>query len=245
MPFYEREERLLEVLSEKESMTVSELSEKLFISVPTVRRDLAKLEDKGLIVRTYGGASIKQRPADAQIPFILREKEGNAEKAVIAEKAARFVFDGATIMLDGSTSAYALIPHLVGFKDIIVIAASAKAAVVLCNMGIRTICTGGQMKENSYAFVGYEAERTVADYNADLVFFSCRGLTEDGVLTDRSVEENDLRRVMLTHAKKRILLLDGGKMGHTYLNTLCTLCEVDELVTEGDVPEHFKKMLRK
>ena len=95
------------------------------------------------------------------------------------------------------------------------------------------------MKENSYAFVGYEAERTVADYNADVVFFSCRGLSEDGVLTDRSIEENDLRRVMLSHAKKKVLLLDSGKIGKSYLNRLCSLSEIDELVEKkfgGSVP---------
>ena len=245
MPFYEREERLLEALSEKESMSVKELADKLFISIPTARRDLKKLEDKGLVIRTFGGASVKKRSADMQVPFILREHEGGAAKVKIAEKAKDFVFDGATIMLDGSTSAYALIPYLAEFNDIVVIASSAKAAVALCNLGIKTICTGGQMKENSYAFVGFEAERTVADYNADVVFFSCRGLSDDGSLTDRSIEENDLRRVMLSHAKRRVLLLDSGKFGKSYLNRLCTLSEIDELVSEGDVPEIFSKMLRK
>lgn len=245
MPFYEREERLLEALSERESMTVAELAEKLFISIPTARRDLAKLEDKGLVIRTYGGASVKRRPADAQVPFILREKEENKAKAQIAAKAAGLLFDGATVMLDGSTSAYALIPHIAEYNDIIVIAASAKAAIVLGNMGIKTICTGGHMKENSYAFVGYEAERTVSDYNADIVFFSCRGLSDDGVLSDRSIEENDLRRVMLAHAKRRVLLLDTTKIGQSYLNRLCTLSDVDDLVTEDETPEHFRKMLRK
>ena len=245
MPFYEREERLLAAPSEKESMSVSELAKKLFISIPTARRDLAKLEAKGLIVRTFGGASVKKRSADMQVPFILREHEGGEAKIQIAEKAKSLIFDGATIMLDGSTSAYALIPYLAEFNDIIVIASSAKAAVTLCNLGIKTICTGGFMKENSYAFVGFEAERTVADYNADLVFFSCRGLSEDGALTDRSVEENDLRRVMLAHAKKRVLLLDSGKIGKSYLNRLCTLSEVDELLTEIDLPDRFAKMLRK
>ena len=245
MPFYEREERLLMTLSEKESMTVKELAEKMFISIPTARRDLAKLESKGLIIRTFGGASIKKRSADAQLPFVLREHEGNEAKMKIAEKAKSFLFDGATVMLDGSTSAYALIPHLSEFNDIIVIASSAKAAVALGNMGIKTICTGGHMKANSYAFVGFEAERTVADYNADIVFFSCRGLSEDGALTDRSIEENDLRRVMLTHAKRRVLLLDSGKIGRSYLNRLCTLSEIDDLVTETETPERFAKMLRK
>ena len=245
MPFYEREERMLEVLSERETMTVGEIAEALFISVPTVRRDLTKLEEKGLIVRTYGGASIKQRSADAQIPFILREREGGEAKSVIAKKAASLVRDGMTVMLDGSTSAYALIPHLAEFKDVIVIATSAKAAMLLGNMGVKTICTGGHMMDGSYAFVGYEAERALEGYNADIAFFSCRGLSDDGVLSDRSIEENDLRRVMLSRSSKNVLLLDSGKIGKVYLNRLCSLDAVDELIVECDTPERFKKMLKK
>ena len=91
----------------------------MFISIPTARRDLAKLESKGIIIRTFGGASIKKRSADAQLPFVLREHEGNEAKMKIAEKAKSFLFDGATVMLDSSTSAYALIPHLSEIDDLV------------------------------------------------------------------------------------------------------------------------------
>ena len=131
MPFYEREEQILNALLEKDSVRVQELADKLYISVPTLRRDLAKLESMGKIIRTHGGAKLRKSPADKQIPLALREQEQNIAKDVIGQRAAELVTDGDIIMLDASTTAYSIIPYLADFNNLIVITSSAKAAVLL------------------------------------------------------------------------------------------------------------------
>ena len=245
MAFYEREEKILNALLEKESMTTQELSAKLFVSVPTLRRDLIKLEQVGKIIRTHGGAQLINKAADEKIPFFLREQEQNDAKEIMAKKAAAFIRDGNIIMLDGSTSAYAIIPHLAAFKNLIVITSSAKSSFLLGRMGINNICTGGRMITRSLSYIGEEAESTVKRYNADVVFFSCRGLSMDGKLTDNSIEENSLRKVMLRHAKKRVFLCDSSKIDSMYLNNLCHLSDVDEIICEKPVPRTLESMLRK
>ena len=110
MPFYEREDKIINILLQKDVMTVNELADKLYISKPTLRRDLMKLEQKGLITRTHGGASLIKNPADTKIPFSLREQEQNNAKTVIAQKAVSFIKDGDIIMLDATTSAYHIVP---------------------------------------------------------------------------------------------------------------------------------------
>ena len=245
MPFYEREDKILNALLEKESMTTQELAEKLFVSVPTLRRDLIKLEQLGKIIRTHGGAQLVQKAADEKIPFFLREQEQNGAKEIMARKAVELIRDGDTIMLDGSTSAYAIIPHLAAFQNLIVITSSAKSSFLLGRMGIRNICTGGRMITRSLSYIGEDAERTVKQYNADIVFFSSRGLSLDGKLTDNSVEENSLRKVMLRHAKKRVFLCDSSKMDRLYLHNLCHLSDVDAVICEQAVPHGLETMLRK
>lgn len=245
MAFYEREEKILNALLEKESMTTQELSAKLFVSVPTLRRDLIKLEQMGKIIRTHGGAQLINKAADEKIPFFLREQEQNDAKEIMAKKAAAFIRDGNIIMLDGSTSAYAIIPHLAAFKNLIVITSSAKSSFLLGRMGINNICTGGRMITRSLSYIGEEAESTVKRYNADVVLFSCRGLSMDGKLTDNSIEENSLRKVMLRHAKKRVFLCDSSKIDSMYLNNLCHLSDVDEIICEKPVPRTLESMLRK
>ena len=245
VPFYEREERILSALLEKESMSIRELSAQLYVSQPTLRRDLIKLEQMGKIVRTHGGAQLLTKPADQKIPFYLRQQEQNDAKSHMAEKAIEFIRDGDIIMLDGSTSAHTIIPLLSRFHNLIVITNSAKSAFLLGNMGIENICTGGRMITRSLCYIGEDAERTVRNYNADVLFFSCRGLSMDGRLTDTSVEENDLRRCMLRQSAKRILLCDSSKLGNVYLNNLCALSEVDDLICERPVPPQLRDMLRK
>ena len=245
MPFYEREDRILNALLEKESMTTQELSARLYVSVPTLRRDLIKLEQKGKIIRTHGGAQLVKMSADEKIPFLLREQEQNSAKDIMARKAVTFVRDGDILMLDGSTSAYAIIPYLASFKNLIVITSSAKSSFLLGRMGINNICTGGKMITRSLAYVGEDAQNTASRYNADIVFFSCRGLTLDGKLTDNSVEENALRMTMLRQARRKVFLCDSSKLGRTYLNTLCHLSEVDEIVCEQPLPEALCEMMEK
>jgi DeoR/GlpR family transcriptional regulator of sugar metabolism len=100
MPFYEREEKILNVLLEKESVSVRDLSAMLYVSQPTLRRDLIKLEQMGKIVRTHGGAQLLTKPADQKIPFNLREQEQNDAKFRMAAQAVEFIHDGDIIMLD-------------------------------------------------------------------------------------------------------------------------------------------------
>lgn len=245
MPFYEREDKILNALLEKESMTTQELSAKLYVSVPTLRRDLIKLEQMGKIIRTHGGAQLIKKSADEKIPFFLREQEQNDAKEIMARKAVEFVRDGDIIMLDGSTSAYSIIPHLTSFKNLIVITSSAKSSFLLGRLGINNISTGGRMITRSLSYIGDDAERTIKQYNADVVFFSCRGLSSEGRLTDNSLEENSIRRIMLRQSKKRILLCDSSKIGQVYLNNLCDISEVDSLLCETDVDINIIKRLRK
>ena len=244
MPFYDREERILAALLEKESMSAQELSAKLYVSLPTIRRDLIKLEQKGKIVRTHGGAQLLTQAADQKIPFYLRQQEQNDAKSQMAQKAVELIQDGNIIMLDGSTSAHSIIPLLSRFNNLIVITCSAKSAFLLGEMGIQNICTGGRMITGSLCYVGEDAERTVSNYHADLAFFSCRGLSESGWLTDTSVEENRLRRCMLRQSARRVLLCDSSKMGNVYLNSLCHLSEIDDLICEESVPRNLQVMLR-
>ena len=115
---------------------------------------------------------------------------------------------------------------------------------MLGNMGIKNISTGGVMIEKSYSFVGADAERTIKSYNADIVFFSCRSLSEDGYMCDNSFEENSLKRAMLNHAKKKVFLCDSSKLNRTSLNNLCHISEVDEIICEKELPENLKMMLK-
>ncbi len=236
MPIYNRENEYLQLLSERE-YTVSELAQKLYVSEPTVRRDIQVLKKKNVLECKNGRVSLRSISPDVHIPLITRDMTEQRAKHQIAEIAATRIKDGYTIMLDASTSAYCLLPHLAKFQNLFVITNGAKTAIALATMGIKTLCTGGEMVSQSFAYKGPDAERTLAGYNADIAFFSCRGLSDEGVATDSSIDENSMRRIMMKHSKKTVMLCDSSKFGLIYLNTLCKADEVDEVITNSPLPE--------
>ena len=231
MSVYTRENQYINLLVQK-PYSVKELSEKLFVSEPTVRRDIALLREKELLICKRGIVSLKTNSPDQRIPLFIRHLEQNEEKRAIARKAAHYIKDGYVIMLDASTTAFHLLPHLTDFKNILVITNGAKTALETASMGIRTICTGGELMTESFCYVGTDAESVLKNYNADVAFFSCRGISENNIATDNSILENAMRKIMIKNSKKSYLLCDSSKFGKTYLNTLCNVEDLNGLITE-------------
>ena len=243
MPFSDREEKILDILRRQGSAGADEMARELYISRPTLRRDLIKLEQKGAVNRTHGGAKLTTRPADDTIPASLRMDEDSRAKNMIAAEAAKLVRDGDTVMLDGSTSALYLAAALREKHDVVVITSGARTALILGGMGINTICTGGQLIGSSESFIGCDALRTISCYNADVVFFSCRGLDDEGNLTDNSVGEDLVRLEMMKRSRKSVLLLDSGKIGRRCLHNLRHVSEIDHVVCDKPLPEDIRALV--
>ena len=233
----ERQLQLLHLLREEPTLKVPALAAMLYVSEPTVRRDLTELERKGLLRKVYGGVKLTAGPADGEIPFLLRENEKSRAKADLGKRAAEEIRDGMVLMLDASTSAFHLVPYLSGFRDLIVVTSGAKTAVALAEANIRVFSTGGQMITNSFSYVGKQAENFVKSFHADLCFFSCRGVREDGLLTDPAVEEVNLRRAMLEQSHRRFLLCTSEKLGKTCFYTLGNTNELDGVICDAPLPE--------
>lgn len=234
----EREKLILEKLLKEKRVTVKELAEYLYVSEPSIRRDLASLEKQNLIKRIHGGAIIENHSASySKIPFAIREMEDFDAKCIIAQKASELVKDGDVIMLDASSSAYAIIPYLAERNNITVITSGVKALIELSKYGITVCSTGGRLLPSCMSLVDSDAIRTISEYNADIAFFSCRGISPNGNVTDFSIEENLIRRAMSKHSKKAVLLCTSEKLNHTYMHNLCNISDIELIISEVDFPE--------
>ena len=154
----------------------------------------------------------------------------------IAVKAVERIKNGDVIMLDASSTSNALIRHLKRFKGLTIITNSALTAGGLQELDARVFVTGGYMPRNSQGFVGNFAESMIRNYHADVLFFSCGGISMDGVCSDVVSDEMNIRRVMLRHSRKHILLCDSSKFGKQNCFNLCTLDDVDELISDAPFP---------
>ena len=238
MPHNEREQFILEYLQKNREASVAELCRALFVSEPTMRRALAALNSAGKIIRTHGGAAHRSALGE-NLPQSYREREHSEAKLTIGKRCLSLINDGDTVMVDGSSTAQALLSVISEKKSLVVITNSAKAAMILDQSNVRLFVTGGEIATNTYAYVGSYAEDFLRSFNADVCFFSVRTLTSDGLLTDNAIAENAIRRVMLSRSQKSVLMLDSGKLGEPCMNTLCTVDRISNVVSERDISAHF------
>ena len=217
----ERFEKIMEYLREKKTAPVNVLAKRLFVSEATMRRDLSELERKGLVKRLHGGAILLDG-ANQELPLYLRERQNTDAKRIISEKASHHIVEGQTIFLDASSTA----------QNLTIITNGLKTAQELNSLSHRIYCTGGLLLHNSSAYVGDFAADFVRNFNADIMFFSSRGVSESGQITDASREETYIRQVMLQQSRKHIFLCDHNKIGQVYCYNLCNVSQLDDYITD-------------
>lgn len=238
----DREKAILEILLKEKQVNVKDLAVQLFASEPSIRRDLSSLQKQNLIRRVHGGAILEENAvSSSKIPYLLRDMENSSEKNIIAKHAIDLVHDGDTIFLDGSSTACRLIPYLTQHKHITVITSGIQALNLLSEYRINVICTGGNLLNSCRSLVGDDALRTIRTYRADFCFFSCRGISADGELSDISAEENLVRRCMIERSKRSYLLCVKDKFDTSYFHKLCDASELDGIITSEKLPPSLQK----
>lgn len=237
---YERAEEILTLLKEKGHMTVAELCELLYTSESSIRRDLIRLEEKGLVNRHYGGVELKRN--SSIIPFSARTHHNSAAKKSIAQKAAGLIQKGDVVFLDQSSSALYLAAELAALSGITVVTNNTEILSLLSSSGLEVFSSGGFLSpDNRNCLMGEDAHGIFENMRADLVFFSAKALTEEGDICDCNRSEICIRQTMLDHARKKVFLCDGEKLFKTAGYLQCGLDSVDVMVCEKAVPEAFVK----
>lgn len=226
MKINEREEFIINTLKTTRYASVNYLSEVTFTSPSSIRRDLNRLENAGLVKRSYGGVTLVGGE-ETSPPIFMRKDKNRTQKRAIALKASTLLKDGMTIILDGSTTAYYLIEHIAKHKDVTIITNSLLTATTATEYGIKTYSTGGYSENGSPVLIGPYSEEMLDKITADICFISSFALSDDGVITDHNEYENKIRKIILKRAKTKVLLLDNSKKGKRSTHVLCNLKDID------------------
>ena len=235
MVVFERQQTIMKYLKEKRFATVKELSGVVFASEASVRRDVKALEAKGLLKQIYGGVVLSEYE-NSVVPVRLRESSNSVIKDELAKRAAEEIFDGATIILDGSSTVRRIIKYIDKYRDLKIITNNAQIFDENIPSSVKLYCTGGLYISQSGIFVGSGAESYINGINADILFFSSQALSESGEISDVSEEETSLRRVMLSRATRKIFLADSSKLGQRRTFTVCTKDDVDKIICDKELP---------
>lgn len=234
----EREKEILALLSENNYATVEYLASEIHISPSSIRRDLKRLELKGLITRSYGGAELKNS-VNRQVPYFLRSHKNTKEKSLVAARAAALVRPGDVIFTDSSTSTYFMIEYLKNISDITVITNSLASMNAFSEYDIRAFFTGGFLSpENRSCCIGADVEEYIEKFHADWCFFSVQSLSHDGVLYDCFANEIAPRRLMIKNSEKKVFLCDKSKLNSYSAYRLCTVSELDYIISDVNIKEY-------
>ena len=245
MSYNERKQQILSLLSETNTVEVSTLTKFLYASAATVRRDLARLEEEGLIIRSHGKAVSVNLYADKCIPYGQRESVGSPAKKRIAEAAVEaHAREGAVIMLDASSTVLQTVERLGEFNNLIVITSGINTLIELMKTNICFYSTGGRAINQSSSFVGQTAMDTLKSFNADVCFVSCHGLSEGGFVTDTSERENDIRAMMMKQSRKKVLLIDETKINQNCWHNLCHISDFDDVYCNAPLPDEIRKAVK-
>ena len=234
----ERYDKILEILEVEQYISAEKLSKMLYVSLPTIRRDLAELKRRNRIVRSHGGAK-KIQAEHIVAPLNFRKTVRSAEKRDLCRKAVELINDNDIIFIDSSTTTLQMADFLGDKKGITVITNGITLAALLVKKGIKTYCTGGEIFENSLAHFGSFAEEFIQRFNIDILFFSCHGVNEKGMLTDPSLPETQIRRVAISQSKKTVFLCDETKFSLSTPYNLVPIQTVDCIITNTDKVKRY------
>lgn len=239
-----RMEEIVRLLEQHGSVDVGALSERLGVTAKTIRQDLDKLEELGLLERVHGGAVLR-RNGNGIYPIRQRKARELAEKERIAAAAYRYIEEGETIILDGGSTTLAL-AKLLGAKPLVVITNDMLiAAELMGKEEITLYVTGGRLRrEGVFTLLGREAERIIRRYNAQKLFLGTSALDFKGGLMVLSEDEAEIKRAMIQSAQCIICLADYSKFHKSALVSFASLRDLDVLITDGRIPDEDRAAIR-
>lgn len=236
----ERHEKILQLISRDNEISVNELSRVFEVSLVTIRSDLRTLEDQNLLVRTHGGASLPDTDDISR-----RLSINYSSKQRIAAAAAACVEEGDTILLEAGSCVALMARELIGRKCINIITNNAFVARQLKEAGqVSVILMGGTYQKESETMVGAMVREYLKYYNFSKVFLGMDGFTMDQGAMCRDLERAEVMSEFACQAETVYFLSDSSKLGQKAVRTICTPEKMDYLITDSGVGDQYKNFFK-
>ena len=242
---FERQQRIATLLREKPGIKVAGLAKALSVSQGTIRNDLETMEGAGVLARVRGGAVLLDEGQILNPSFSARINVNASAKKRIARLAAEIVEDGDSILLDASTTVFALVPHLKKRRDLTVITNGIPSGMALSQNPTHTvILIGGKIGPSGTSVVGSFGEKLLEDIHVKTAFVSCSGFSIEAGLTEVDIHEVEIKRKMIRCAENVITLVDSSKFGKIDLIPFASINQTSHIFTDNDISPQYIEQLR-
>lgn len=233
-----RHEIILQMLKEKNSISVTEIKEMTGGSVSTIRRDLAALDKAGKLSKVFGGAIAVESPYKVtELSVAQKQEVKQAEKQQIARYAANLIKKDDFIYLDAGTTTGYMIGYLPE-KGTTFVTNAVDHAKRLAIQGFKVLLIGGELKGTTEAVVGSQAVLSLQKYHFTKGFFGTNGISRRYGYTTPDSSESLVKQIAMEHCHQRYVLADATKFGEITAISFARL-EDAQIITEKKPPKDY------
>lgn len=234
----QRRQLILNLIIAQGNVEVEDLAERFGVTSQTVRLDLRELAERGLIMRTHGGA--RQITTVANRNYAERRMLNHQGKEAIGLQAAALIPNDCSVSLNIGTTTEQVARALTGHSGLVVISNNINIINQLMGTNARElVMVGGSVRQGDGAVVGQDAVDFISRYKVDFAVIGASSLDEDGAVLDFDVREVSVARSMLRNSRTRILVCDSSKFEVTAPIRICDVADLDCFVTDLAPPQGF------
>ena len=237
---------IAELLDKRGKLSLEQLEEHFpNVSQMTLRRDLFQLEEEGKIIRVRGGAmSVREVQKTSGEPYTKKTTIHTDEKIVIAQKAACLIDDGASIFIDGGSTALYLAKELPDKNCNVFTNGLAVATELAKKKNVSVNLLGGPLIKENLSTASSLSSIYFADTNFETAIIAAAAFTVESGFSCASQMEADLFRIITKKAKFTYMMLDSSKIGKIKPYTFARIDDINALITDENFPEELKEKFR-
>lgn len=233
----QRQQIILNLLKDQETVKINQLVEATGASEATIRRDLSQLEQKNRLKRIHGGASVLNQKRE-ELSVSEKSTKNLHQKQAIAKYAASLVKDGDCIFLDAGSTTFQMIPYLKD-KDIVVVTNGLTLLDSLSEYNLSTYLIGGYVKYKTRALIGRGAVQGLSQYQFDKCFLGANGVHASTGYTTPDPEEAMVKETALSLSQEAYVLCDATKINEVTFAKITDITEAS-LITDEKNEELMK-----
>lgn len=242
----ERHAKIINLLSERQEISVIELSKRFEISEVTIRKDLTTLQKRNLLIRTRGGAMrIPVLNDKTDTPIAHKKLYNFQEKRAIGKMAASLIREGETVLIDSGTTTIEIAKNLDQFNHLTIITNAINiASEALRYKRFKVILLGGYIRSTSQSMVGPFAEATLKNLYCDKLFLGVDSFSIERGISTPDIEEASINQTMISISKEVIAVCDYSKFHRRSLVHIANVNQIQTVVTDRAVPTDIKNKLK-
>jgi DeoR family glycerol-3-phosphate regulon repressor len=239
-----RQLRLLEEVRLHQSATVEQLADTLGVTLQTVRRDVQRLAEQGLVLRFHGGVRVPSSTVE-NLGHTQRETLHAEGKARIARAVAELVPNNCSLILNIGTTTEAIARALMAHRGLRVITNNLNVAAILSgNPEFEVIVAGGVVRSRDRGIVGEAAVDFIRQFKVDIALIGISGIEVDGTLRDFDYREVKVAQTIIAQSREVWLAADHSKFSRPAMVQAATLAQIGRLFTDAPPPDPFPALLR-